>query len=137
MNVYLSTKNYNEAMKSIESIKSLNEDMETAYQKIAFMRGLQLYTDNQLQEALLYLNKSLIYPTNRNFAALAYYWKGEAYYQLSEKMAMSFGLDSAIVGYKNFLSYPGAINYNEFFAANYNLGYANFKKGNYAEANIW
>ncbi len=137
VSVYLSTKNYKEAMRSIESMKTLNDEMKSAYQKIAFMRGLQLYTDNQVQDAITHLNKSLIYPINRNFAGLAYYWKGESYYQLSEKATASAGLDSAIRGYQTFLSTQGAINNNEFFAANYNLGYANFKKANYAEANTW
>ena len=137
VNVYLNTKNYKEAMKSIESMKSLNDEMKAAYQKIAFMRGLQLYTDNHLQEAIIYLNKSMIYPTNRNFTSLAYYWKGESFYQFSEKAGIAFGLDSAIVSYKSFLSSPGAINNNEFYAANYNLGYAHFKKSNYQEANVW
>ncbi len=61
---------------------------------------------------------------------------------------MAFGLDSSIAGYKSFLGSPGAINHNEFYAANYNLGYANFKKAGsvenekdkkeiYAEANTW
>jgi TolA-binding protein len=137
VSVYLSTKNYKEAMKSIESMKTMNDEMKGAYQKIAFMRGLQLYTDNQLQEAIVYLNKSLTYPSNRNFAGLASYWKGESNYLLSEKTGNAAGLDSAITGFKTFLSTPGAINNNEFFEANYNLGYANFKKANYTEANTW
>jgi len=137
VSVYLSTKNYKEAMRSIVSMKFLSEEMKGAYQKIAFMRGVQLYTDNQLRESINYLNKSLTYPLNRNFTGLASYWKGESYYQLSEKANTTAGLDSAITEYKTFLSTPGAINNNEFFTANYNLGYANFKKANYTESNVW
>jgi TolA-binding protein len=106
VNVYLSTRNYKAAMTSIESMKSLNEEMKSAYQKIAFMRGLQLYNDNQLQEAISYLNRSLIYPSNRNYVSLAYYWKGEASYLLSAKAGNAAGLDSAIAGYKSFLPIP-------------------------------
>lgn len=137
VNVYLHTKNYKEAMKSIENMKSLNDEMKTAYQKIAFMYGLQHYINNHLQEGIIYLNKSLTYPVNRNFTSLAHYWKGESFYRWYEKAGITFGLDSAIAGYKTFLLSPGAINNNEFYTANYNLGYANFKKGNYPEANIW
>lgn len=137
VNVYLSTKNYKQAMASIESMKTLSEEMKTAYQKIAFMRGLQLFNDNQLKEAILHLDRSLMYPSNRNYVSLAYYWKGEANYRLSEKGGVAAGLDSAIAGYKSFLAYPGAINNNEFFAANYNLGYAYFKKADYSESNSW
>ena len=137
VNVYLFTKNYKEAMKSIESIKLLNDEMKTAYQKIAFLYGLQLFTDNHLQEGIIYLNKSLLFPSNRTYTALAHYWKGESFYQLHEKAGISYGIDSSITSYKAFLTTPGAINNNEFFAANYNLGYANFKKANYAEANVW
>ncbi|MBI4946570.1 MAG: tetratricopeptide repeat protein [Bacteroidetes bacterium] len=137
VSVYLSTKNYQEAMTSIESIKALNDEMKGAYQKIAFMRGLQLYSNNHPQEAISYLNKSLTHPSNRDFTSLAHYWKGESFYQLAEKDGVAFKLDSAITEYKTFLSSPGAINNNEFYAANYNLGYANFKKTNYTEANVW
>ncbi|MBI3500321.1 MAG: tetratricopeptide repeat protein [Bacteroidetes bacterium] len=137
VNVYLSTKNYKEAMKSIESMKSLNEEMKTAYQKISFLYGLQLFANNHLQETIIYLNKSLTHPVNSTYTSLAHYWKGETFYQMSEKAGMKFGLDSSILSYKTFLSSPGAINNNEFFAAHYNLGYANFKKENYSEANVW
>jgi tetratricopeptide (TPR) repeat protein len=137
VSVYLSTKNYKEAMKSIENMKSLNEEMKGAYQKIAFMRGLQLYANNQLQESITYLDKSLLYPVNRNFSGLAHYWKGEAHYQLAEKGNVLKGLDSAITEFKVFISTPGAINNVEFFNANYSLGYCNFKKANYIESNTW
>jgi tetratricopeptide (TPR) repeat protein len=137
VNVYLNTKNYKEAMKSIENIKSLNEEMKSAYQKISFMFALQSFADNHLQEAIIYMNKSLSHPSNRTYTSLAHYWKGESFYQLAEKNGIAYELDSAISGYKTFLSSPGAINNNEFFAANYNLGYANFKKANYFEANVW
>lgn len=137
VNVYLSTNNYKEAMKSIENIKSLNEEMKTAYQKIAFLYGLQHFSNNRLQEAITYLNKSLLHPMTRTYTSLALYWKGEAFYLLSEKANISFGLDSAIISYKAFLASPGAINNIEYFASNYNLGYAYFKKANYSEANSW
>lgn len=137
VNVYLSTNNYKEAMKSIESIKLLNEEMKTAYQKIAFLYGLQHFSNNRLQEAITYLNKSLLYPISRTYTSLAFYWKGEAFYLLSEKANVSFGLDSSIASYKKFIFSPGAINNPEYFVSNYNLGYALFKKKNYAEANSW
>lgn len=137
VNVYLNTKNYKEAMKSIENIRSLNEEMKTAYQKITFMRGMQLYRDNQLQEAISHLNKSLTHRSNRNYVSLAHYWRGESYYKLAEKEGLSSGFDSATTAYKTFLSSPGAINNKEFFTANYNLGYTYFKKSNYAESNTW
>ena len=137
VNVYLNTRNYKEAMKSIESMKSLNEEMRAAYQKISFMLGLQFFADNHLQEAIIYLNRSMIYTPNITYTALARYWKGESYYKLAEKNGILFELDSAIAGYKMFLASLGAINNSEFFAANYNLGYANFKKANYSEANVW
>lgn len=136
-NVYLTSKNYKEAMKSIISIKDLNDEMKGAYQKIAFLRGLQLFNDNDFSESIVYLNKSLMYPLNRQYTSLGYYWKGDAFYRLSEKTSNTTGLDSSIANYKKFLASPEAINNNEFFAANYNIGYANFKKANYTEANIW
>lgn len=137
VNVFLSTKNYKEAMRSIENIKSMNEEMKTAYQKISFLYALQLFANTRPEEAIVYLDKSLTYSPNPAYTLLSHYWKGESYYTLSEKNNTAGGLDSAITAYKKFLASPGAINHNEFYPANYNLGYANFKKGNYTEANVW
>ncbi|HNO70177.1 MAG TPA: tetratricopeptide repeat protein [Bacteroidia bacterium] len=137
VNVFLSTKNYKEAMKSIESMKLVNEEMRMAYQKLAFLYGLQLHSNSQFQDAIMYLNRSLRYQQNRNYTALANYWKGEGYYILADREGITFGYDSAMVCYKNFLNYPGAINYPEYYPAHYNLGYVYFKKQDYVQANIW
>jgi TolA-binding protein len=137
INVLLSTKNYKEAMKSIEGMKLANEEMKTAYQKISFLYALQLHSNSQFQEAVAYLNQSLQYPLNRNYTALANYWKGEAYYILADRNNIRYGYDSAMACYTNFLSHPGAINYPEYYPAHYNVGYAYFKKEDYLQANTW
>lgn len=137
VNVYLSTKNYKEAMKSIERIKTLNEEMKVAYQKISYLYALQLFANTNFQDALVYLRKSTTYPMSSNYTLPAYYWQGESHYHLFEKNAQISELDSAITGYTKFLSSPGAINHSEFFATHYNMGYSYFKKGYYKESNIW
>lgn len=137
VNVYLTTRNYRAAMESIEKIKQLNEEMRTAYQKITFLYGLQEFSNNRMNESIGLLNKSLRYPSNPVYNALAHFWKGESFYRLSENERLSDGLDSSINEYKIFLSSPGAINHSEYFSAHYNLGYGYFKKANYKDANLW
>lgn len=130
VNVYLTTKNYKDALTSIEKIKQKSQSMQFAYQKIAYYRGVELFNDKSLDMAISNFNKALIYPKDKSINALSYYWKGEAYYRLGN-------YTEAINAYKSFLFEPGAALLSVFKTANYNLGYAFFKSTDYPNAIIW
>jgi tetratricopeptide (TPR) repeat protein len=51
VNVYLTTKNYKEALVSIEKIKKRTLDMEFAYQKIAYYRAIEFFNDRDYSNA--------------------------------------------------------------------------------------
>jgi len=68
-------------------------------------------------------------PINNTIRAECYYWKGEAFYRLSE-------FDSAKTYYDAFLLLPGAYSLPEYNTANYNIGYCYFKKKDYKDAKI-
>lgn len=130
VNVYLTTKNYKDALTSIEKIKQKSPDMQFAYQKIAFYRAVELFNDKSLENAIANFDKALLYPKDKNLNALSHYWKGEAYYRLAN-------YSSAINSYKAFLFEPGAALQKVFKTVNYNLGYAYFKQNDYANAIVW
>jgi TolA-binding protein len=129
-NIYMTTKNYRTAIMSLDRIKVKNEKLKTAYQRVSFYRGIELFNDRNYSEAITLFDLSLKYPNNRDFAANANYWKGEAYYRLNK-------FDDAIKAYQAFVYAPGAFNSANFHRVNYHIGYAYYQKKEYANANIW
>jgi tetratricopeptide (TPR) repeat protein len=129
--VYLTSKNYKEALASINKIKIKSPDMMAALQRVAFYRGLELFNNLKFAEALDAFNLSL---EQRNFDkhlhSLCIYWKAEALYRL-DKYAEAFNF------YNQFLLTPGAYLLKEYNKTYYNMGYCNFKQKKYNEAVSW
>ncbi|MEA3443107.1 MAG: tetratricopeptide repeat protein [Bacteroidota bacterium] len=131
MKVYMATRNYGEALVSLENIENKTEKIKTAYQRVAFFRATELFSDMNFDKAIQYYDKSLKYASiNPSFRAQALYWKAESMYRLKR-----FG--EAVTHYNTFILSPGAISIDEYTIAHYNLAYANFKLDNYSEAVIW
>jgi TolA-binding protein len=126
-NLYISTRNYKDALQSLENIKKRDAKLNSAYQKVSYFRGVELFTNSAFNDAILHFNKSLKVPMDQGITAQATYWRGEAYYRQE-------AWDSALVNYQKFLRSPGAFGLPEFNLANYNAGYCWFKKKDYASA---
>ncbi len=125
--MYLSTRNYKDALTTLESIKNRDVRLNKAYQKVCYFRGVQFFNDGNFQDAIGLFVKSLKVPIDAAYSAQAMYWKGEAYYQLAD-------WDSSLVNFQKFLQMPGAYSSAEYNVANYQCGYCWFKKKNYAQA---
>ena len=129
--VFMNTRNYKEALSTMDRIPQKNADIRAAYQRIAYYRGLELFNNLDFREAIDHFDKSLVYETfNPRLKALAYYWRGEAWYSMK-------GYDQAIRSYNQFLNSSGAFNLPEYNLAYYNLGYSYFNKKDYPEAMAW
>ena len=129
VNLYLSTRNYRSALASIEKIKDENDEMRTAYQRIAFYRGLELFNDNLFKEALDVFERSLTFEKDKQIRALTHYWMGEAWYRLEE-------WEKARDHYEKFQVSPTAFDMPQFNLAHYNIGYTWFKQQEYDPALI-
>ncbi len=127
INLYMQTRNYKEAIVSIEKIKRPNEQLNMAYQKIAYFRGVELFNDRNYREAINVFDKSLKFPYDKKFRSQSLFWKGEAYYRLQD-------LDSAIITYNSFLQSPGSFGTEQYTLAYYNIGYCYFNKKEYDKA---
>jgi tetratricopeptide (TPR) repeat protein len=129
--VYLSSKNYKDALASIERINKRNSELDMAYQRIAFYRGLELFNNLNFTASISMLDKSLKYGMyNKQMKALAFYWKAEAFYRTN-----NYSL--AAKNYNDFLLSPGAIEQEEYNLAHYNLAYSYFMMKQYSEAAVW
>ncbi len=122
---YISSRNYKEAVRLLEDNKSFENKL--AYQKVTFLRGLELYNEGDYDEAVSLFDKSLKEPRDAVYTARAVYWKAESDYNRSE-------FNQALVGYKQFLQMPQADSTPEFRNSNYNLAYNYFKLKNYPDA---
>lgn len=121
---YITSKNYQGALDLLEKNKSSNK---VAYQKVAFYRGLELYTDGNYSEALKLFVKSINEPRDAKFLARATFWKAETEYVLDN-------FSAALITYKQFLNLAEAKNTTEFKNSNYNIAYTYFKLKEYDQA---
>lgn len=129
--VYLTSKNYKEALASLEKISTKSPEMMLAYQKVAYFRGLELFNNLQFSEALAAFEVSILVKTfDKQMRSLAIYWKGEALYRLER-------FDLAAESFNQFLLTPGAYLLPEYNNSYYNMGYCLFKQKQYTQAIGW
>ncbi|ENA1807312.1 tetratricopeptide repeat protein [Flavobacterium psychrophilum] len=125
INSYITSKNYKEALNLLEKNKSFEN--KTAYQKVAFYRGLELFTDGSYKEALAIFKKSIAEQKDPKFSARGTFWKAETEYILND-------FTNALLSFKQFLGYPEAKETVEFANVNYNMAYSHFKLKEYEQA---
>lgn len=126
--VYLVSKNYGQAIESIERIKDKNPKINEAFQRVTYYRALELFNNLELENSLVFFDKSLtagVY--NPSLKALTIYWKAEALYKLGRNL-------EAAALFEEFLITPGAYALHEYQNSYYNLGYAYFKDKAYPQA---
>ena len=129
--VFMTTRNYKDALVSLDKIKVKSTSIKQAYQRVALNRGIEFFRDLKFQDAIQLFNKSLDFGDQSNtLRALAYYWRGEANFRLDKS-------GDAVADYKKFQSIPGAATMKEFPVSNYNIGYALFNKEEYELAIPW
>jgi tetratricopeptide (TPR) repeat protein len=125
---YLQVKNYQAALNSLDRISRKDDKLEEAYQKVSFFRGLELFRNMQLDQAIDMFDKSLkLGQYNRQYRARALYWRGEAYYRQKNYAA-------AIADYQQFTGIPGASATEEYKMVRYNLGYSFYNTADYNQA---
>lgn len=128
---YMNTRNYKDALASMDLLPDKKEEIREAYQRAAYFRAIELFNNLNFKEAVDYLNKSLQYrESNKNITAESYFWKAEAFYRTDM-------IDSAVTNYKIFIESSGAFQLPQFKAAYYSLGYCYFNKKDYKESLTW
>lgn len=123
------TKNYKDAISSIEKIKVKTPTILKAYQRVAYYRGLELFNNLAYNQSIEFFDLSLKNGNNdKTTKALALFWKSEALYRLGD-------YNNAINSYTEFFATSGASALPEYKDAEYNLGYSYFKIEDYGSAN--
>lgn len=125
--LYGNTQNYRDAIEMIEQMTERNKTINQAYQKICLNRAIECFNENKLDEAIIYLDKSLSQSHSNEITAIAYYLKGESYYQLEN-------YNLSINNLKKFFETPGSKSNIYHNQANYTMGYNLFKQKKYNQA---
>ena len=128
VDVYMVTRNYNDAISSIEKIQNKTPNILRAYQRVTFYRGLELFNNLAYNQAIDYFDLSLQNGSyDRELNARAMFWKAEALYRVGD-----YNTSASV--YNQFLKTAGAYSLPEYENAEYNLAYAYFKLGDYDSA---
>lgn len=126
--VYLTTKNYQAALNSIDKIKHLSTKILEAKQDILFQLGTQAFTNMELDKAVDLFSRAIsLGAYNLESRNDAYFWRGESYYRQGE-------YNKAISDYRTYLNNTRQRNTDMYALAHYNLGYSYFKLKEYGEA---
>ncbi|SEF65925.1 tetratricopeptide repeat protein [Parabacteroides chinchillae] len=125
--VYLTTKNYQAALTSINKIKHPSIKILEAKQDILFQLGTQAFANVKLDEAIDLFSRAITLGAyNMEARNDAYFWRGECYYRQGE-------YEKAISDYRTYLN-NGQRNTDMYALAYYNLGYSYFKLKEYDNA---
>lgn len=125
---FLQLKNYKAALASLDRIPKKDSKLEEAYQRVAFFRGLELFKNMEIEASIDMFDKSLKYEKyNRTLRARAIYWRGEAWYRLSD-------YNKSKSDYETFMGIPGSMLLSEYNLVRYNLGYSCYNLKDYTNA---
>lgn len=129
--VFLSTKNYQLAIQTIEKIENKTPALVESYQKVTYYRALEFYVDRRFNEAIDMFDKSIDNSRyNLKTRALAKYWRAESFYKIKK-------WEKSYTDFNDFVLTSGAFGTEEYKDAHYNMGYALFKLHDYTKAIVW
>ncbi len=126
--VYMNTRSYDAALKSIDRIARPGTPILEAKQKILFQLGTQSFANTKFEEAIGYFDRSVaIGQYNRQTKADALYWRGESYYRLNR-------MQEATRNFNEYLQLTPQTNTEMYALAYYNLGYTAFHQKDFTSA---
>lgn len=128
--VYLTTKNYEAAYKSIQKIKEPNTKLLETKQYLLYQVGTEAFTLNKLDKAIEYFTLSLESSANGKYSAECLFWRAESYYRTNKA-------EKSISDLKAFFANNYSTSSINRITANYVLGYGYFSQKNYNEALNW
>lgn len=130
-NLFLNTRDYENALKLLDEIPNKTPKMRETYQKVAYLRGLQLYRDGNPDAAKPYFTKSLEMPLDNQTKALSIFWLAEIAHNQSNYAESSREMNKFITLAKSMSGLPDEAS---LYTANYTMGYNYLKQKNYSGA---
>jgi TolA-binding protein len=126
--VYLTTRNYETALASLDRIKKPTSTLQAARQRLLYRLGIQNYVNGDLTTATTNFTDAInLGALHAGTLAEAHFWRGESYYTQEE-------YKKAEADFRSFNQLKPTGEASHLAAGYYNLGYALFKQGRYSEA---
>jgi TolA-binding protein len=123
---YVNGNNFHKAIEYIEALPSKSPQIEQAYQKATFLRGAELFNKEDYQQAVVAFEKSLQYPRDPAYVALASFWAAESY-------SIGRRYEDALKHYQKVTSMSG-VEPDILMKTRYGLGYAHYNLQAYENA---
>jgi tetratricopeptide (TPR) repeat protein len=132
--VFLKTRNYEEALQLIEKMPSPTAAIKASYQKMAYFRATEYYSNNLLDKSDAYLDKALKYKSDQSIEALSYYFKADIAHTKAQ-------FDASNEWLKKFSAIAGTISTDHSSRVSsgtgfYLQGYNSYKKKDFVSAQI-
>ncbi len=124
---YVNGNNFHKAIEYIEALPSKSPQIQQAYQKATYLMGAELFNKNNYQEAVSYFEKSLQYPMDNQYVALAGFWAGESY-------SIGHRAEDATRHYQKVISLGNQVDADLLRKTRYGLGYAYYALKDYDRA---
>lgn len=129
--IFLNTRDYDRAIVSLEGVKNRSPRLNEIYQQVTYLRGIQLYQNNQKDEARRFFNKSLEQPIDRRTVTLCSYWIGVIAHESGDYKASTNQMTAFINQAKNYSDLPPE---SSIYMGQYVQGYNYIKQDNYKDA---
>ncbi|WP_460543272.1 tetratricopeptide repeat protein [Echinicola sediminis] len=123
----INTNNYLRAISHIEGMGNKSPRIRAAYQKVTYYQGITYYRSKRYNDAIVYFDKSITYPVDKEMVHEAFYWKGESF-------AAKEDLNGAIKAYEQVTNMRLTGLDPALIRSYYGLGYAYFNTQQYAKA---
>lgn len=124
---YVNGNNYHKAIEYIESLPSRNPQIEEAYQKATYLKGVEHFNKDEYELAVQNFEKSVRYPRDQKYLLLAHYWAGESY-------SAGRRYEDALRSYEKVLAMSSGIEPESFIKSRYGAGYAHYNLQAYDKA---
>lgn len=125
--LYLTTRNYRDALTLIEKVDPMSAEMKQAYQRCLIGRGIELFNGRDIEQSTEYFLKATKVNAVPKSTTDAYYLYGESQYRLGNK-------PSARAALERFFRGSNAKHSSYYEQALYTDGYLKMEAGDYANA---
>jgi tetratricopeptide (TPR) repeat protein len=129
--IFLSSRDYRQAIEILEKMPDKTPALRETYQKVTFLRGMQLLRENDASAAKAHFERSLRDAPNAAYKALATYWLGDLAYREKDYNNSIRLLNQFITLARTMRDLPDE---SSIFTANYLQGYNYLKKKDYQTA---
>lgn len=125
--LYMSSRDRDAALASMERIDEKNNRIKTAYQVVAYDKGVNLFLEGRYAKAIKVFQKSRTYQMDRDLTAKSLYWEARSNSELDRT-------EKALKTFEEFRREPGAFELPFYERSYYDAGYVYFNDSSYKEA---